>query len=337
MDQKNPIEPVVHPTRPPEEVNEVAAGLLGAIVVENAANAADKSKHVEDLRDTVLGQAPDAGGVLTQDQQTAAWLELQALERGAEIPSLDNAAKALVGLTAVITALFTGIGFATGDFIRMIRDVPGAGLTFLILAGVTLLVGTFAFVIDAYKSNRNIWIERIAVYFGIVCGGAAFVVAAWGLSQGASAGSTRPTIAAQFEGSNPPTLAVEVKSSDVPRSENLTTTIWGSGSGTWTVLSHTVTGPQHDGSVDDSIPISTVSGYDEVAIEAYLSSGDNAVPLSPPTTCMLPTATTSAQITESAARLIAAPLPGFSDTEPPSCVVLKGVPASTTTTTSAGR
>jgi hypothetical protein len=225
--QVDPNEPVVHPI-PPAQVNGVAAGLLGAIAAANAANAADQSTHVQQLRDTVLGLPPAGGGAApTPDQQTGAWLELQALERGAEIPSLDNAAKALVGLTASITGLFTGIGFATGDFIRMIRDDPGAGLTFLILAGVTLLVGTFAFVVDSYKSNRNLWIERIGVYFGIVCGGAAFVVAAVGISQGASAGSTRPTITASFGGSNPSTLTVEVKSADVPRSENLTTRFGG--------------------------------------------------------------------------------------------------------------
>ena len=335
MDEKEPIEPADAGLRPPSGVNEVVAGLLGSIAVANASNAGDQSAHVEELRDTVLGIS-SGGTAPTEDQQTAAWLELKAMERGAEIPSLNSAAAALVGLTAAITAIFTGVGFATGDFIRMIRDVPAAGLAFLVLAGVTLLVGTFAFVIDAYKSNLNLWIERIAVYSGIVCGAAAFVIAAWGLSQGASAAATRPTISAQFQGSNPPTLAVEVKSSDVPRSENLTTTIWGSSSGTWTVLSHTVSGPQHDGSIDNSIPIGTLSGYDELAVEAFLSSGDTAVPLHPPKTCMLPTATTSAQATKSAVRLVSTPLPGPSDTPPPSCVVLKDSPASTTTSTSVG-
>jgi hypothetical protein len=129
--------------------------------------------------------------------------------------------------------------------------------------------------------------------------------------------------------SNPPTLTVEVKSADVPRSENLTTTIWGHASGTWTVLSHSVIGPQHDGSIDDSVPIGTVSGYDELAIEAYLSSGDDAVAQSPPTTCTLPTAATSADVTQGAARL--------TSTQNPSCVVLRGVAASTTTTTTAGK
>jgi len=320
----------------PEEVNEVAAGLLGAIAVEAASNAADQSKNVEDLRATVLGQTPTGGSAPTPEEQAAAWLDLQALGRGAEIPSLDNAAKALVGITVAITGLFTGIGFVNGDFVRMARDFPAQGLTFLIGAGLALLLGTFAFVINAYRSNKNLWAERIAVYFGIFCSAVALIFAAWGLSQGASAGSTRPTIAAHFDSStNPPSLSVEVKSADVPRSEGLTTTIWGSTAGTWSVLRHADTGPGHDGSIDDSIPVSDISGYDQVAIESYLASSNTAIPLAPPAECTLPTTATSGIVTRGSAELTNGSPPGSSDTPPPSCEVLKGLPTSTTTSTTA--
>jgi hypothetical protein len=77
------------------------------------------------------------------------------MDRAAEIPSLDNAAKILTGITALVTGLFTGIGFTTGDFIRMIRDFPGKGIAFLVLASTALLIGSFAFVVNAYRSSVN--------------------------------------------------------------------------------------------------------------------------------------------------------------------------------------
>src|SRR5262249_9742695 len=155
-----------------------------------------------------------------QDAQTAL-NDLQGLARGSEIPSLDNAAKALAGVTALLTGLFTGLGFATGDFVRMYRDFAPQGLAFLILSSVALLLGTFAFVINGYRSNLNLWAERIAIYLGIGCAAFAFVLAAWGLSQGASNGPTRPSISASFDQSNPPLLTVNFVVSGVSRSQHL--------------------------------------------------------------------------------------------------------------------
>ena len=85
---------------------------------------------------------------------------------------------------------------------RMIRDFPFQGLAFLILASVAILLGTFAFVINASKSDFQLGAERVAVYFGILCAAAA-CLASWGLSQGASAATT-PTIAASFDTSATP-------------------------------------------------------------------------------------------------------------------------------------
>lgn len=271
-----------------DEVKEIAAGLIGSIYADSSLSATDQAAKIEQvvgLRSKVLGlngAAAPADGT----GPDLALTELEAMDRAAEIPSLDNAAKILTGITALVTGLFTGIGFTTGDFIHMIRDFPGPGISFLILASIALLLGTFAFVVNAYRSPLNLWLERGAVYTGIACAGASFILASWGLAQGASAGQTLPVITASFNTSSAtPVLNVSVNSSNVPRSEHLTATVWGDGTGGWKVLSSLVTGPAPDGTDNASITVDNVATYSQIEVSSSLSSTDASVTSAPPQPC----------------------------------------------------
>ena len=270
-----------------KQCTKVTAGLIGSIYADSslpADNQKSKIEDIVDLRSKALGQS----GTASADQTTPelAMEELEAMRRAEEIPSLDNAAKILTGITVLVTGLFTGIGFTTGDFVHMIRDFQWQGLSFLIFASLALLLGTFAFVINAYHSRRNLRWERFAVYFGIICAGTSFILAAWGLAQGASAGQTRPVISASFNrSSGTPVLNVSVNSSQVPRSEHLTTTVWGDGAQGWTVLSSLVTGPTPDGTDNASITVDNVSTYTMIAVRAFLSSTDVSTASTPPKDC----------------------------------------------------
>jgi len=149
-----------------------------------------------------------------------------------------------------------------------------------------LYVTTFAFVINGCRSSLNLWSERIAVYLGIACAAVAFILASWGLAQGASAGPTRPTISASFDTtSNPPVLKVSVGSSDVPRSEHLTATVWGKRGGGWIVLGHLITGPTRDGANNANITVNNIMPYSTIVINALLSSEDIPLALTPPNEC----------------------------------------------------
>lgn len=268
------------------KIREIATGLMGAIFANSTLDGAAQDSKVDkviQLRSEALNQ----GGGATPPDPVLALSELEAMYRATEIPSLDKAAASLAGITVLVTGLFTGIGFTTGDFIRMIRDFQWVGIVFLILASVALLLGTFAFVINGYRSRLNLQLERGAVYFGIACGAAAFILASWGIAQGASAGPTRPTISASFDmTSNIPVLKVSVSSSDVPRSEHLMTIVWGQGvHGDWVVLSSLVTGPSHSGADSADITVNNVAPYTAIAVSALLSSTDLAVPPTPPDQC----------------------------------------------------
>ncbi len=124
------------------------------------------------------------------------------------------------------------------------------------------------------------------MYFGIACAAVAFGLASWGISQGASAGPTRPTISTSFDTtSSTPTLIVSVNSSDVPRSEHMNVTIWGNGAHGWTVLSYLVTGPTSDGTVAANMTVDNVATYSQVEATASLSSAEVAIPAVPPSVC----------------------------------------------------
>jgi hypothetical protein len=267
------------------KAKDIAAGLIGSIYVDSSLSADDQKTKIDaviDLRSKALGPSAPADGTNPE----LALTELKAMNRAAEIPSLDNAAKILTGITALVTGLFTGIGFTTGDFIRMIRDFQGQGIAFLVLASLALLLGTFAFVVNAYRSSFNLWVERIAVYTGIACAGASFILASWGLAQGASAGQTRPVISASFTtSSGTPVLNVSVNSSNVPRSEHLTATVWGDGPAGWTVLSSLVTGPAPDGTDNASITVNDVATYTQIQVSAFLSATDVPTTTAPPQNC----------------------------------------------------
>jgi hypothetical protein len=212
--------------------------------------------------------------------------ELKAMNRAAEVSGLNKAAASLAGVTVLLTGLFTGIGFSTGDFTRMIRDFAAQGFAFLILASAAILLGTFAFVINASESDLKLRVERAAVYIGILFAAAAFCLAAWGLSQGASAATT-PTIDASFDTSaTPPILKVAIASSDVPRQERIVTTAWGADStGKWTVLSHLSSGPSSDGTADASMTVNNVNTYAEIEVIAAVSATDTTPSASPVTPC----------------------------------------------------
>jgi divalent metal cation (Fe/Co/Zn/Cd) transporter len=67
----------------------------------------------------------------------------------------------------------------------------------LILGVLAILVGTFAFLIDAVQSPVKLRLEQGAIYLGVVAFGASFIIAAWGLATGASGGSARPVVTAE--------------------------------------------------------------------------------------------------------------------------------------------
>ena len=260
-----------------KEAKKIVAGLIGSIYADSSLDEAIQKSKIEDVLtkySSALGPGAPAAPADKNDPQLA-WEELQAMDRAAEIPSLDNAARILTGVTALVTGLFVGIGFTTGDFVRMIRDFQWQGLTFLILVSLALLLGTFAFVINAYRSLKNLRLERAAVYLGIAFTGAAFIFASWGLAQGSSAAQTRPVISASFNTtSGTPVLNVSASSSNVPRSEHLTTIVWGDNAQGWKVLSSLVTGPTPDGTDNASITVNNVSTYAEIEVRAFLSATD---------------------------------------------------------------
>ncbi len=140
-----------------QEIKEIAAGLDGAIFADSSLGLATQSSmlaDVDQLRSAALGQPDTPGGVApSPDAQELAQSKLLAMARAAEIPSLDAAAKALAGITTLVTGLFIGIGFQTGDFVRMIRDFWGQGFTFLLLASFAILLGTFA--VQSTRTDRE--------------------------------------------------------------------------------------------------------------------------------------------------------------------------------------
>jgi hypothetical protein len=271
-----------------DEAKEIASGLIGSIYADSSLDETTQKNKIQDVLakySSALGPDGPAAPADANDPQLA-WEELQAMDRAAEIPSLDNAAKILTGVTALVTGLFVGIGFTTGDFIRMIRDFQWQGITFLILVSFALLLGTFAFVINAYRSSQNLRWERGAVYLGILCAGGAFVFASWGLAEGSSAAQTRPVISASFNtSSGTPVLNVSVSSSNVPRSEHLTAITWGKTAQGWHLLSSLVTGPAPDGTDNASISVNNISPYTEIMMRAFLSSADLPTPRIPPENC----------------------------------------------------
>ncbi len=273
----------------PEKVQKVSDGLLGAVLADSSIDAATQTAKIDEiveLRSTANGQPSAAGQVPTDAARETAWSELQAMDRAPEIPRLDNAAKILAGVTALITGLFVGIGFTTGDFVRMIRDFWPQGFTFLLLSGLALFLGTFAFLIDAYRSQRNLNFERGAIYLGIACAGVAFGLAAWGISQGASSGPTRPAITASFDTtSSTPALKISINSSDVARSNHLTATVWGKSNNGWEILNYVVSGPDHNGAIVASITVNNVTSYSQIQATASLESIDSAAVPSPPSKC----------------------------------------------------
>src|SRR5215467_930653 len=275
--------------RQTREINEVADELAGAIYSDSSLSVQDqatKVQAVDQLRSTALGEPGADGNPPTPEARDLARSKLQAMGRAAEIPSLDTAAKALATATTLLTGLFIALGFQSGDFIRMIRDFWTQGFLFLLLAGLAIILGTFAVVIDAYRSRTNLLAEKGAVYVGIACAAAAFGLLAWGLSQGASAGPTRPTISASFDTtSSTPVLKVAASSSDVPRSEHLDTTVWGDGAHGWVVLSNVVDGPGSDGTAAANIALDNVANYSEVEATASVASAVVPPPATPPSNC----------------------------------------------------
>ncbi len=213
--------------------------------------------------------------------------QLQGMARSSEVAKLDRAATVLAGITTVVTGLFTAFGFGSGDYQRMFRDLFIQSFLFLIFTGAALFLGTFAFVVNAQKSDVNLWVERIAVYVGIGCAGAALVLGSWGLSQGQSAGPTRPGISATINTSGTSqVLDVTSQSAAVPRWEHLKVTIWAKDARGWNVLRDDIVGPGRDGTVNDSIAVPYKSSYIQVVAAASLESGDKSgVPSQPPPAC----------------------------------------------------
>jgi hypothetical protein len=294
---------------------ELVTGLIAAARSDASLSPADQDKLVQEiasLRDRAFGSPPDAG----------AMAELEAMARADEIIGLDNLAKALTGIVVLTTGLFTGLGFSSGDMLRMIRDSPAVGLVFLSSAGVAVFLGTFAFGINAYRSLANFWMERIAVYSGVALGALSLVMACVGLSQGAGAGSASPVLIGSLDTTGSvPSLQLVVQTSDVPRSDHARATVWGrTDQGSWVVLAHLVTGPARDGSVDQHLSIPAVTGYVVLVAEANVSSSVGGPAAGqPPAAC---------QISGDSGRAAPAPSPASS------CLVLQGVPAAGGTGTS---
>lgn len=260
----------------------MVASVLGSIYADSTitteADREAKVNYVMGLVETARSDSVSPG------EPENARLEVRALYRASEVPGLDSAAKALTGVTAALTALFTGIGFSTGDFARMIRDHQDFGLAFIILVGVALLLGSFAVSINAYKSAWNLRGERLALRAGIACATVAFICAAWGLSQGASATQTSPSISASFDTTGKsPVLKVTAGSSAVPQSRVLAATVWGKppNSTAWQVLTYVVAGPDHDGDASLTISVDDVSTYAHIVAQAGLSARGAAVPSLP--------------------------------------------------------
>jgi hypothetical protein len=267
--------------------NSLAEGLFGATFASTM-SWTDQEAKIEDIngyRTAALGTAAGAN-----DAGEVALLKLKAMSRAAEIPGLDASAKALVGVTVLITGLFTGIGFSTGDFVRMIRDHWGQGFLFLILASVALLVGTFAVAINAYRSQFNLWTERIALYAGVVCAAAAFGLGAWGLSQGASSATT-PTISAAFSTTAPATLSVTASSSDVPRKEHMILHAWGfdQTQKKWDSIDDYDLPPASDGTINSTLSLSPVDSYTTIEIDAQVTGAKDTTVTSPPVPCPVDT------------------------------------------------
>jgi hypothetical protein len=187
---------------------------------------------------TIAGDAGVPESPLNPDLRRALAAFLDGVDRANRadlVATLDRAAAILVTAFTVISGALVAAGFAVGDFPRFYRNYFGSALAFLILAGFAILVGTFAFLIDAVESTWKLRLEQAAIYTGVVAFAAAFAIAAWGLAYGSSGRTDRPTLTTALAtsmsqaGQNQVTtydVTARATRSGVQRSDALVTTVW---------------------------------------------------------------------------------------------------------------
>lgn len=111
----------------------IASGLIGSIYADSSLDATTQKSKVDQvvtLRSIALSstETADTADATSPTLSPALALnELDGMNRAVEIQSLDKAATALAGITALVAGLFTGIGFTTGDFVHMISGLPRPG------------------------------------------------------------------------------------------------------------------------------------------------------------------------------------------------------------------
>jgi hypothetical protein len=274
----------------------------------DAATAAEDAAVFESKARSLLAQATTEASTLDDDT-------VQKFERVTTVAALDKAALSLVAAFTTITAALTTVGFATGDYTGFYRNYLGWALAYLILAIVAVLIGTFAFLIDAVQDNVRLRIEQFAIYAGIVAFGVSFCIAASGLAVGSSGGSNRPAISASVIISKTDGTAevkAQVDRSDVQRSDALTVAVWGDDAKTslYELLEIDVTGPDKAGAVTEMIDtVEPSASYRDFVISASVGPAPAAIPTAPPANCALGTTTTEGKGAVTAAAACAAVRP----------------------------
>ena len=212
----------------------------------------------------------------------------------ATVAALDKAAQILVAAVTTITGVLIAAGFALGDFTSFYRNHFGAGLAFLLLSVAAIIIGTFAFLIDAVESENKLRAEVAAVYVGVVAFGAAFVIAAVGLASGTSSGSDRPVLTTGVttdKTAGTTTVTATASRSAVPHSSALAVALWGveNAQSPFVLLRYDVVGPKSDGTASDTADATVASNaYTQFVATAVVAAPPASAPTAPPNNCLAP-------------------------------------------------
>jgi hypothetical protein len=270
---------------------------------------ADAIAHLNTYRDAAKAASDACQGASTQGEALPHWRQAVAASNAAireyngltanvakakrvsTVASLDKAAGILVATFVTLTAAFTAVGFAAADYTSFYRNYLGWAIAYLVLAIFAVLVGTFAFLIDAVADNWKLRAEQLFIYLGVVAFGAAFVIAAWGLAIGASSGNDRPQLTASLTTSKTErttALSATATRSAVSRSHVLVMTFWGfdASQSAFHKLRYDVVGPTASGSIDHSAAVTVRSGsFQTYIVTAVVEAPPKILPSEPPSNC----------------------------------------------------
>ena len=264
----------------------IAAALFGEVFANTSLSVADQTAQLNLIRN-ILGEAyppgsaaapaagADPGAAAADPTGRTAQIELDAMDRAAQIPAWDAAAKALVGIFTVAATAYTAVGLTNGDLLHFVRNDHTAGFVLLLLAGFTIFIGSFAIVTNAYASDTNLVLEKSAVCTGIVAAFAAVGIGFYGIIWRSVPPPTRPAITDSVTAGKTPAASITVGSANVPADGRLQLRVWGlDSSGDWVLLDDIAIGPDNNGAASTTVSVSDASAYTKLEGAAALSVAD---------------------------------------------------------------